>query len=79
MKIIGSRRFKNVKIHVVNCVTELAPVLLLIFSHSLSHGVTPKSWKRAAIMPIYKSCDKTVPSNYRSISLTSVIYYVHVR
>ena len=57
----------------VNCATELAPVLLLIFSHSLSHGVIPKSWKRAAIIPIYKSGDKTVPSNYRPISLTSVI------
>ena len=38
----------------VNCATELAPVLLLI-AHSLSHGVIPKSWKRAAIIPIYKS------------------------
>ena len=50
-----------------------APVLLLNFSHSLSHGVISKSWKRAAIIPIYKSGDKTVPSNYRLISLTSVI------
>ena len=57
----------------VNCATELAPVLLLIFSHSLSHGVIPKSWKRAAVIPIYKSGDKTVPSNYRPISLPSVI------
>ena len=44
----------------VNCATELAPVLLLIFSHSLSHSVIPKYWKRAAIIPIYKSGDKTV-------------------
>ena len=57
----------------VNCATELAPVLLLIFSYSLSHGVIPKSWKSAAIIPIYKSGDKTVPSNYRPISLTAVI------
>ena len=58
----------------VNCAIELAPVLLLnIFSHSLSHEVISKSWKRADIIPIYKSGDKTVPSNYRPISLTSVI------
>ena len=57
----------------VNCATELAPVLLLIFSYSLSHGVIPKSWKRDAIIPIYKTGVKTVPSNYRPISLTSVI------
>ena len=52
-----------------NCATELVPVLLLIFSYPLSHGVIPKSWKRAAIIPIYKSGDKTVPSNYHLISL----------
>ena len=46
-----------------------SPVLLLIFSHSLSHGVIPKSWKRAI-----KSGNKTAPSNYRPISLTSVIW-----
>ena len=57
----------------VNCATELAHVLLLIFSHSLSHGFIQKSWKRAAIIPIYKSGDKTVPSNYRPISLISVV------
>ena len=57
----------------INCATELALVVLLIFSHSLSHEVIPKSWKRAAIITIYKSVDKTVPSNYRQISLTSVI------
>ena len=57
----------------VNCATELAPVLLLIFSHSLSHGVIPKSWKRVAMIPIYKYVYKTVPNNYRPISLTSMI------
>ena len=57
----------------VNCATKPAPVLLLIFSHSLSHEVIPKSWKRTAIIPIYKSGDKTVPSNNCPISLTSVI------
>ena len=48
-------------------------MLLLIFSHSLSHGVIQKTWKRAANIPIHKSGDKTVPSNYRQIPLTSVI------
>ena len=40
----------------VNCATEFGPVLLL---HSLSHGVIPKSWKRAAIIPVFKSGDRT--------------------
>ena len=49
------------------------PLCYCLLSHSLSHGVITKSWKRAAIIPIYKSVDKTVPSNYRPISLISVI------
>ena len=46
---------------------------MLIFYHSFSHGVIPKSWKRAAIIPIYKYGHITVPSYYHSISVTSVI------
>ena len=55
----------------VNCATELAPVLLLIFSLSFPWSY-PKILE-AAVIPIYKSGDKTVQSNYRPISLTSVI------
>ena len=44
-----------------------------MFTHSLSSGVVPPSFKRAAITPVFKSGDRSVPSNYRPISLTSVI------
>ena len=48
------------------------PFLLIIFTHSLSSGVVPPSLKRAAITPVFKSGDRSVLSNYRPISLTSV-------
>ena len=57
----------------VNSATELVPFLLIIFAHSLSSGVVPPSFKRAAITPVFKSGDRSVPSNYRPISLSSVI------
>ena len=61
----------------VNCATELAPVLLLIFYITLSHGVVPKSWKRAVIIiPIYKSGDKTVPSNSDKNELLEKKYFL---
>ena len=59
----------------MNCATDLAP-FLLFFTHSLSSGVVPPSFKRAAITPVFKSGDRSVPSNYRPISLTSVISMV---
>ena len=45
----------------------------LFFSHSLSSSLIPTSFKEAAIIPVFKSGDKSLPSNYRPISLTSVL------
>ncbi len=57
----------------VNCAHELAPILLKLFSDTFYHSSIPLELKRAAITPIFKSGDKSLPSNYRPISLTSVI------
>ena len=46
---------------------------MIIFSHSLSFSLIPTSLKEAAIIPVFKSGDKSLPSNYRPISLTSVL------
>ena len=53
--------------------TELASLLLIVFTHSLSYGVGPPSFKLAAITPVFKSGNMTAPSNYRPILLTSII------
>ena len=60
----------------LNCAHELAPSLLILFKQSISSGVIDPSLKRAAIVPVFKSGDRTAPSNYRPISLTSVIIKV---
>ena len=57
----------------INCAEEIAPVLKIIFSHSLSSSLIPTPFKETAIIPVYKSGDKSLPSNYRPISLTSVL------
>ena len=49
----------------LNCASELAPSLLILFKQSLDSGVIDPSFKKAAIVPVFKSGDRTVPSNYR--------------
>ena len=57
----------------INCAVEIAPALKIIFSHFLSSSLIPTSFKEAGIIPIFKSGDKSLHSNYRPISLTSVL------
>jgi len=53
----------------------IAPSLAAIFNVSLSKGVVPRAFKLAHVTPIRKSRqqDATKQSNYRPISLTSVL------
>ena len=63
----------------INCASEIAPLLRKLFTASFLKGYIPSSFKRAAIVLIFKSGDKCLPGNYRPISLTSVICKVYER
>ena len=56
-----------------NCAKELTPAIVHLFNLSISTGVLPSDWKNANISPIFKKGNKHEPSNYRPISLTSVL------
>jgi hypothetical protein len=47
--------------------------LAVIFNKSLKSGIVPNDWKLANVTPIYKKGSKGLASNYRPISLTSVL------
>ena len=49
----------------------LAPPLLIIWQHSLETGLLPEETALAYITPILKSVDRSVPANYRPVSLTN--------
>ena len=51
----------------------IAPSLCQIYNLSLSQGVVPACWKLANVTPVFKKDDRTLASNYRPISLLSII------
>jgi hypothetical protein len=54
--------------------SSLADPLSMPFSSFMSIGQVPETWKTAIVAPIYKKGLASEPSNYRPISLTSVVY-----
>ena len=56
-----------------NCASELTPCLGKLFRLCLSTNTFPSSWKFALIQPVPKKGDRSLPSNYRPIALTSTI------
>ena len=56
------------------CAEVLKMPLFLLFRKSLDSGEIPQAWKNGYVTPVYKKGSRTLASNYRPISLTSVRY-----
>ena len=55
------------------CSNEIAPSLTALFNMSLSLGKVPQEWKEANVIPVPKKGDLHLVTNYRPISLLSLI------
>lgn len=55
-----------------NTIFYSSQILHLIFLQSLETGTVPDDWKIAKIVPLFKSGNRTIPGNYRPISITSI-------
>ena len=55
------------------CAKQLKLPLKLLFTQSLKDGQVPNVWKKANVTPLFKKGDRHAPTNYRPISLTSVV------
>ena len=51
----------------------IAPILQVIFQRSLNTGRVPKDWSTAFVCPLFKKGDTSLASNFRPISLTSIL------
>jgi len=55
------------------CAEAFSTPLVLIFRRSLEEGSVPMAWRDANVTPIFKKGSRLDPSNYRPVSLTSVV------
>ncbi|XP_065675773.1 uncharacterized protein LOC136091980 [Hydra vulgaris] len=58
------------------CKSALAKTLSLMFNKSVETSKLPKLWSCANIIQLFKNGNKLDPSNYKPVSLTSVVYKV---
>ena len=54
------------------CASSVAPVLTIIYRKSISTGQLPEDWLTANVTPLFKKGNRSDPSNYRPVSLTSI-------
>ena len=53
--------------------SQLAKPITILFNKSIEAGVLPKHWLQARITPIFKKGKKSLPENYRPVSLTCIL------
>jgi len=56
-----------------HCARELSTPLATVFTSCLSENKWPSLWKEARVVPVHKKNSRSEPSNYRPISLLSVV------
>jgi hypothetical protein len=51
----------------------MIPCFARLLDIRINNATTPSNWKKATVVPIYKDSDRSLISNYRPVSLTSVV------
>jgi len=51
----------------------MIPYLARLLEITMNNGTLPGDWKKATVIPIHKGGDRSLVTNYRPVSLTSVV------
>ena len=51
----------------------MIPYIARLLEITMNNGILPGDWKRATVVPIHKGGDRSLVTNYRPVSLTSVV------
>ena len=70
-KAVGPDIISNRMLYAVR--NQIAKPLCLLFNTSLRDKTFPYQWKIAHVISLFKSGDKSLPSNYRPVSLLSCV------
>ena len=62
-----------------HCADELAPPLTAVFNSCFQDRKWPKLWKHAQVTPVHKKNSRSLPKNYRPISLLAILSKVMER
>ena len=52
---------------------ELTPIMTYFFQQTMDKSTLSKDWTTANICPLYKKADRSIPANYRPVSLTCIL------
>jgi hypothetical protein len=52
----------------------MIPYLARLLDITMNNGNLPADWKRAKVFPVHKGGDRSLVTNYRPVSLTSVVF-----
>ena len=70
-KAVGPDIISNTMLIAVK--NEVAKPLCLLFNKSFQCKIFPNNWKTAFVIPLFKNDNKSLPSNYRPVSLLSCV------
>ena len=56
------------------CITQISPILALIYNESLAQGNVPGDWRHANVFPVINKGEKYDAANYRPVSLSCICF-----